>query len=85
LRNSFRKLGSRANVPTTTTASTINNNSKEEVVGIYLQTFAHHWAACQDRLQAYEPLRHTKPQPPNSVKSKKWGFLGAWMEFCGGL
>jgi hypothetical protein len=33
----------------------INNN--EEVAGIYLQTFAHHWAACQDRLQAYEPLR----------------------------
>jgi hypothetical protein len=56
----------------------INNN--EEVAGIYLQTFAHHWAACQDRLQAYEPLRETlvsclwKPTP-GLGSGKPWSWL----------
>jgi hypothetical protein len=46
----------------------INNN--EEVAGIYLQTFAHHWAACQDRLQAYEPLR------------KHWSLISGKLRSC---
>jgi hypothetical protein len=54
LRNSLRKL--RPFTDSVMTGPAVNNNN-DEVAAIYLQTFAHHWAACQDRLHAYEPLR----------------------------
>jgi hypothetical protein len=57
LRNSFRKLRPYSSESGGAGAGTAMINNNEEVAGIYLQTFAHHWAACQDRLQAYEPLR----------------------------
>jgi hypothetical protein len=57
LRNSFRKLRPYSSESGAAGAGTAMINNNEEVAGIYLQTFAHHWAACQDRLQAYEPLR----------------------------
>ncbi len=59
LRNSFRKLRPYSSESGGAGAGTAMINNNEEVAGIYLQTFAHHWAACQDRLQAYEPLRET--------------------------
>ncbi len=60
LRNSFRKLRPYSSESGAAAAGpAMINNNNEEVAGIYLQTFAHHWAACQDRLQAYEPLRET--------------------------